>query len=87
MLKQFKIGKSYATRITTVRSTRDFDCIFRITVAKRTVRSITTTQGKVLRILVVRSVEQVNPVGLYSKAPVITAANELTKSNHGGIEV
>jgi hypothetical protein len=69
---QFETGKTYMTR-----SACDYNCIFEITVEKRTAKTITTTEGKRLRIREWEGVEQVMPMGSYSMAPVIGADKEL----------
>lgn len=67
---KFQAGKTYATR-----SVCDHNCIIRVTVAKRTAKTITTTAGKTLRIAVspFDGVEQVKPWGSYSMAPIVSA--------------
>ena len=67
----FKPGATYQTR-----SVCDHDCIIAITVAKRTTKTITTTEGKRFRISVWKGVEQVKPLGSYSMAPIIGADQE-----------
>ena len=70
-MAQFQVGKSYFTR-----SVCDHDCIITVTVAKRTAKTITTDNGKVLRIACppwANGVEQVKPWGNYSMAPVVSA--------------
>jgi hypothetical protein len=64
----FEAGKAYTTR-----SIGDADCIIRLTVERRTAKSIVTTEGKRLRIEVFCGVERVRPWGRYSMAPVISA--------------
>ncbi len=64
----FEAGKSYATR-----SICDSNCIVRVTVAKRTAKTITTDSGKTLRISEWQGVEQVKPWGSYSMAPIVGA--------------
>ena len=68
----FEPGKTYATR-----SICDHDCIVRVTVAKRTAKTLTTAAGKTLRISEYRGVEQVKPRGTYSMAPMV-GADDLT---------
>ncbi len=70
-MKQFEIGKTYATR-----SIVDADTWVRITVAKRTAKTITTTEGKTLRPHVYEDTEQVRPWGSYSMCPIIGADDE-----------
>jgi hypothetical protein len=67
----FEAGKSYYTR-----SLCDWDCIIRITVAKRTAKTLTTTEGKRLGIRLYEGVEQVKPWGSYSMNPIISANRE-----------
>ena len=55
------------------RSICDSDCIFKITVAKRTAKTITTTTGKRLVISIWNGVEQVKPHGSYAMATIIGA--------------
>lgn len=64
----FQPGKTYETR-----SICDSNCIFSITVARRTAKTITTTSGKLLRISVYDGVEMVRPYGNFSMAPIIRA--------------
>lgn len=67
-MNTFLSGKTYNTR-----SIADADCIFSITIAKRTAKTITTTDGKTLRIGVRDDAEFVKPLGSYSMAPTIRA--------------
>jgi hypothetical protein len=69
-MKTFQTGNTYSTR-----SICDHNCIFSITVAKRTAKTITTTEGKRLGIRVYEDIEQVMPFGRYSMAPVISAGS------------
>ena len=65
----FQTGKTYTTR-----SICDSDCVISITVAKRTAKTITTTDGKTLRISTdYTGTECVKPWGSYSMAPVVRA--------------
>jgi hypothetical protein len=66
--KAFEIGKSYWTR-----SVCDADMIISITVAKRTSKFLTTTDGKRMGISIWQGLELVKPWGVYSMAPTITA--------------
>lgn len=66
---KFETGKTYTTR-----SACDHDCVIRVTVAKRTAKTVTTNTGKVLRISEYQGVEQVKPWGTYSMAPIVSAA-------------
>lgn len=65
----FEPGKTYSTR-----SLCDHDCIFSITVARRTAKTITTSAGKTLRVSQYDGDETVMPLGRYSMAPVILAS-------------
>lgn len=65
---QFEAGKTYTTR-----SICDHDTIIRVTVAKRTAKTITTDEGKVLRVGDYDGVEHVMPWGRYSMAPMVRA--------------
>lgn len=71
-MKTFIVGNTYTTR-----SICDIDCIFSITVAKRTASTIVTTEGKMLRInkklSEYNNAETVYPMGQYSMAPKIKA--------------
>jgi hypothetical protein len=55
------------------RSPGDADCIITLTVAKRTAKRITTTDGKVLGVQIIDGIERVKPWGTYSMCPVIGA--------------
>jgi hypothetical protein len=67
-MQTFEIGSTYCTR-----SICDHNSIIRVTVAKRTAKTITTSTGKVLRISVYDGEEQVKPHGSYSMAPIVGA--------------
>jgi hypothetical protein len=69
-MTQFLAGQTYYTR-----SIGDSNCIITVTVARRTAKTITTNEGKQLRVRVEAGVEQVSPRGSYSMAPVLTAEN------------
>lgn len=69
MTTKFEVGKTYTTR-----SICDHDCIIRVTVAKRTAKTITTDAGKVLRVGEYDGAEFVKPWGTYSMAPIVRAA-------------
>lgn len=64
----FETGKTYFTR-----SVCDADCVITITVAKRTAKTLTTTEGKRLGISTWDGVERVKPWGSYSMSPTIPA--------------
>ena len=67
-MTKFETGKTYYTR-----SVADYDTIVRVTVAKRTDKTIVTAAGDRLRINVWNDVEQVKPWGSYSMAPIVGA--------------
>ena len=64
----FTPGTTYSTR-----SICDHNCIFSLTVAKRTAKTITTTDGKRLGITIYDGSEGVYPSGRYSMAAFIRA--------------
>jgi len=64
----FEAGKTYWTR-----SVCDSECVVTITVAKRTAKFLTTTEGKRLGISSWDGVEHVKPWGTYSMSPIIPA--------------
>ena len=68
---QFEAGKTYQTR-----SIGDYNCIIRVTIAKRTEKTVKTTEGKSFRIGIWhdKSTEYIKPWGSYSMAPMLTAA-------------
>jgi len=68
-MSEFKAGQTYTTR-----SIGDADCIIRVTVAKRTAKTLTTSEGKSFRIALYDGVEYVKPWGSYSMAPIVRAA-------------
>jgi len=67
-MTNFETGKTYYTR-----SVADADTIVRVTVAKRTDKTIVTAGGDRLKIKVWDDVEQVKPWGSYSMAPIVSA--------------
>lgn len=70
---KFQPGQTYYTR-----SIVDADTIVRVTVAKRTDKTIVTAAGDRLRINIWQGVEQVKPWGSYSMAPIVGADRMLT---------
>lgn len=68
MTKTFEAGKTYQTR-----SIVDADHWVRVTVVKRTAKTITTDRGKTLRIFTMDGVERVKPWGSYSMCPIVGA--------------
>lgn len=71
MTKTFQVGHTYETT-----SICDSECWHRITIAKRTAKTITTTDGKTLRPYIWEGVEQVKPNGSYSMCAIIGADDE-----------
>ena len=72
---KFEIGKTYMTR-----SPCDHDCIITLTVAKRTAKSITTTEGQRFMICTRYSAdEKVFPWGKYSMCPSLSAEQQVTQ--------
>lgn len=69
---KFEVGKTYYCR-----SLCDYDCIYRITVASRTEKTLTTSEGKRLGIKLRDGVESVAPRGRYSMSPTIYANKEV----------
>lgn len=65
---KFNVNQTYSTR-----SVCDHNCIFSITVASRTAKTIKTTAGKTFRIAEYDGNEQVKPMGSYSMCPIIGA--------------
>ena len=71
-MTKFQSQKTYYTR-----STCDHNCIFEVTVAKRTAQTITTSEGKRLKIGTYEGVEFVKPHGSYSMAAIIRAEDDV----------
>ena len=67
-MSKFTEGQTYTTR-----SICDADMVIAVTVAKRTAKTIVTTEGKRLRIHDHGDCESVRPWGSYSMAPKITS--------------
>ena len=67
-MSKFESGKTYQGR-----SICDSNCIIRVSVARRTAKTIVTTAGKRLRVKEWYGVEQVSPWGTYSMSPVVSA--------------
>ena len=72
-LTTFTPGATYWTR-----SICDYDCIIKITIAKRTAKFVTTTEGKRLGVAIWDGVEQVKPHGKYSMCAIIGADKVLS---------
>lgn len=65
---EFKIGQTYTTR-----SVCDANCVFSVTIKSRTAKTLTTVDGKTLRVSIRDGVETIKPLGSYSMAPIIKA--------------
>lgn len=77
-MSKFQVGKTYFTR-----SACDHNCIFRVTVLRRTEKTIIANcdgEQKTLRISLYGSVEQVMPKGRYSMAPIVGADRQAPES-------
>ena len=66
--KRFEVGKTYSTR-----SVCDHNCVISVTIASRTARTVTTTEGKTFRPYVYDNAESIKPWGSYSMAPIVRA--------------
>ena len=66
---EFRPGQTYVGWFAT-----DTGSIIRLTVARRTAKTITTDAGKVLRVWVYDGEERVRPFGNYSMAPIVSAS-------------
>lgn len=66
----FQVGKTYTTR-----SVCDHDCIIKATIAKRTAKTVQTTEGKTFRVSTWHDgeCEYIKPWGSYSMAPMLKA--------------
>ena len=71
---RFEIGKTYTTR-----SVCDHDCIIRETIASRTAKTVRTASGKTFRVTEYNGIEQFNPWGSYSMAPILSADKKETR--------
>jgi hypothetical protein len=69
-MSAFQVGNTYTTR-----SICDHNCIISVTIAKRTEKTVTDSNGKNFRIKMFNGVETIAPWGRYSMAPTIRAAN------------
>ncbi len=74
---RFEVGATYATR-----SICDSECIFKITIIKRTEKTVTIDKGngKVQRCKIykhLRDAETIYPYGIYSMCPVIDATEKI----------
>lgn len=68
-MTKFETGRTYSTR-----SVCDHECIISVTVARRTAKTIVTTDGKRFRVGEYDGSEYVKPWGSYSMAPIVRAA-------------
>jgi hypothetical protein len=66
----FEVGQTYSTR-----SIGDHNCIIRVTIARRTAKTVTTTEGKTFRVGAYYrdGHEMIRPWGNHSMCPIITA--------------
>lgn len=76
-MAKFEVGVSYATR-----SICNSECIFKITVVKRTEKTVTIDKGngKTQRCKIhneARGAEYIYPYGVYSMCPVIDATEKI----------
>ena len=72
--KKFEVGRTYATR-----SVCNSECIFKITIIKRTEKTVTIDEGngKTKRCKIytdMRNAEAIYPYGIYSMCPIIDAS-------------
>lgn len=67
-MKQFEVGKTYSTR-----SICDYDCIFSVTIHKRTDKTVTTERGRHKVYVSGDGSEYIMPWGKYSMCPVFVA--------------
>lgn len=77
-MKQFETGKSYYTR-----SLCNHDCIYKVTIMKRTAKTVTFTDGlQTYRRKIDTDTwcgeteEIIHPYGFYSMAPIIRASGD-----------
>lgn len=68
-IARFQAGQTCSTR-----SVCDHNCIVSVTIASRTAKTVTTTDGKTFRPRIDGEAESIKPWGDYSMAPVIRAA-------------
>lgn len=65
---RFEAGNTYQTR-----SIGDANCIIRVTISRRTAKTVTTTEGKTFRVGEYNGSEFFRPWGTYSMAPILRA--------------
>lgn len=68
-MKKFNVNQTYTTR-----SIGDANCIISVTIAKRTAKTVTTTEGKTFRVKEYDESETFKPWGDYSMAPILRAS-------------
>ena len=68
-MTKFETNRTYTTR-----SICDAGMVISVTIAKRTAKTVTTTDGRTYRVTVLNGVESFKPWGSYSMAPTIRAA-------------
>lgn len=82
LIVRFEIGKTYFTR-----SLGDSNCIIRVTIASRTEKFVTSTEGERFGILQdylkIDGVEAIRPWGRYSLSPILRATREWTEAPVG----
>jgi hypothetical protein len=68
--QRFEVGQTYSTR-----SIGDHNCIIRVTIARRTAKTVTTTEGKTFRVspYYYGGHESIRPWGNFSMCPFLTA--------------
>ncbi len=72
---KFEVGKTYYAR-----SIGDHNCIIRVTIAKRTNKSVTTTDGQRFMISTRYSPDEtIYPWGKFSMCPSLSAEKELVE--------
>ena len=67
-MTRFETGRTYTTR-----SVCDHNCMIEATIAKRTAKTVTTTDGKRFRLVEYNKAETFKPWGSYSMAPILRA--------------
>jgi len=70
-MTKFQANTTYSTR-----SICDYDTIITVSIAKRTAKTVTDTEGKRYGIKVWDGIEQIMPWGRFSMAPTISADKE-----------
>lgn len=71
MTSKFEVGRTYYTR-----SVCDHNCIISVTIASRTAKMVTTTEGKRFRTNSdYDGNEMIKPWGTFSMCPVLSAAD------------